>query len=147
MLSEVKRFIRYEALIDRVPFSGCWIWLGPLTHDGYARVSVNGRKVGLHRFMFQKYVGHIPMGMQLDHVCNISCCVNPSHLRICTCKENVLRGNTISGNNFRKDVCKRGHPFDENNTYRMKGGGRACKACGRIKSLTWYHRNKTCHTK
>lgn len=37
----------------------------------------------------------------------------------------------------RKTRCKRGHPFDEANTYIRTGGKRGCRACNRAKALRY----------
>ena len=38
--------------------------------------------------------------------------------------------------------CKRGHPFDEANTYISPSGGQRCRTCKRVSSLARYHRTK-----
>jgi hypothetical protein len=70
-------------------------------------------------------VGPIPRPLQIDHICNVKCCVNPDHLRMVTHRFNTLRANTISGINSRKSHCPRGHPYD---TLR-KNGWRRCSIC------------------
>lgn len=41
-----------------------------------------------HRVMYEKYFGSIPEGQQIDHICMERSCVNPSHLRLATTKQN-----------------------------------------------------------
>lgn len=115
---------RTKTLQDRVidyfipePFSGCWLWVGPLTKKGYGR----------HRLSYQAFKGEIPIGMQLDHKCRVRCCVNPDHLEPVTLVENVKRGQ--SGSFHRnKTECPAGHPYDESNTGKANGE-RYCKEC------------------
>lgn len=72
----------------------CWLSESNLTHDGYARVWVDGEYNYAHRYSFTLLVGPIPEGMQLDHTCFVHNCVRPEHLRIVTDKQNQehLRG-------------------------------------------------------
>lgn len=68
------------------PNSGCWLWLGMVNHDGYAMLT--GRKRA-HRVMYEREVGPIPKGLQLDHLCFVRSCVNPAHLKLATSEENL----------------------------------------------------------
>lgn len=84
---------------------GCWSWLGWHASNGYARVTVDGRRLGVHRLMYEAYVGEIPAGDTLDHLCRNRGCVNPSHLEPVSNRENILRGVVPSAN---RTVCKNG---------------------------------------
>jgi hypothetical protein len=52
-----------------------------------------------------------------------------------TCRENLLRGETLAAANSAKTHCKYGHPFNEKNTriwIRPSGGrSRICRICER----------------
>mgnify|MGYP001593407743 CR=1 FL=1 len=72
--------------------NGCWIWNGKPASTGYGKTWVKGKTVNAHRYMFEKTKGQIPAGFQLDHLCRIPLCVNPSHLEIVTPAENTRRG-------------------------------------------------------
>jgi hypothetical protein len=43
--------------------------------------------------------------------------------------QNVLRGEGPSARHARQTHCKRGHPFDQRNTYVTPQGWRACRTC------------------
>ncbi|MBA2671549.1 MAG: HNH endonuclease [Gemmatimonadetes bacterium] len=49
------------------------------------------RVVRAHRYYFEKSVGPIPKGYELDHTCGRRCCVNPSHLEAVTRCEHAQR--------------------------------------------------------
>lgn len=68
---------------------GCWYWLG-YTVKGYGVVRFDGKDVMAHRFFWGLEHGEIPDGMYLDHLCRNPRCVNPSHLRLATPRENTL---------------------------------------------------------
>ena len=76
---------------------GCWIYRGPLTHDGYARCTVLGERVYAHRAAYEFAVGPIPQGLDIDHLCRRRNCVHPLHLEPVTRKENLERGHGRPG--------------------------------------------------
>jgi len=79
------------------PNSGCWLWNGSMTNNGYGLASVGGspgkaRNIVAHRAVWFIMRGDVPDGLVLDHLCRNRGCVNPDHLEIVTQKENVARG-------------------------------------------------------
>jgi hypothetical protein len=78
---------RIEAKIARVPFSGCWIWLG--AGDRYGSLWAGGRIQRAHRVLFELAGGSIPEGRELMHTCDVGVCVNPSHLVVGTHLDNM----------------------------------------------------------
>lgn len=113
----------------------CWLWTGVLNHSGYAEVDQRGRYLGMaHRISYEMHVGPIPDGLTLDHLCRVRHCINPAHLEPVTRGENSLRGVGWAGQHARQEACKRGHPFDEQNTYRWRTG-RICRECRRLYNL------------
>jgi hypothetical protein len=120
---------RVEARINRESNPPCWMWSG--TSDGYGLIVPPGadRARNAHRVVYELYVGPIPDGFHLDHLCRTPHCVNPDHLEPVTPRENYLRGISPAAENARKTECVWGHPFDEENTYVAKNGSRKCKEC------------------
>lgn len=122
---------RIERCIERIPESGCWIWMGALTNNGYGRAKRNGKTVVAHRVVHEALAGNIDEGMTLDHLCRVRCCVNPAHMEVVTPRVNVLRGETVTAKNAAKTHCKRGHPLEGDNLFVRKDGRRRCRACER----------------
>lgn len=119
----------------QVGISGCWLWTAARGRKGYARFGVNRKIYQAYRWSYEHFIGPIQEGLQLDHFCRAHHCVNPNHLEPVTCKENLLRGDTIQAHNAQKTHCVNGHPFDEKNTLHCKINGRVCRKCRRIRRL------------
>lgn len=80
-----ERFWAYTEKTDT-----CWQWMGARNSSGYGSfVPVKGEKWTAHRYAYTVTVGPIPDGMVLDHQCFNKSCVNPSHLTLCTQKQNL----------------------------------------------------------
>ncbi|WP_425061836.1 HNH endonuclease signature motif containing protein [Roseovarius confluentis] len=74
--------------------SGCWEYTGKLTPKGYAHVkSDDGKMRFAHRIVFEAYIGPVPEGKEVDHLCRNRSCCNPDHLEAVTHQENCRRGN------------------------------------------------------
>lgn len=130
------------ARIEKTP-TGCWLWTGVTGSDGYGRRKFKGAKPVVHRVAYELFIGPIPPGMQIDHVChnNSGCalnrecphrrCINPDHLEAVTGRENSLRTpNTLNAINAAKTHCRRGHAYTPANTGSY-GPSRVCRACHR----------------
>lgn len=131
MASNVRRdpHERFLELVGRSP-NGHWVWAGVLS-NGYGNFWDGQRKVPAHRWAYEHWVGPIPEGMQIDHLCRIRQCVNPEHLEPVTPRENVLRSDSPPGLSHRTGKCKHGHEMTPENTSYTKSGSRQCKTCRR----------------
>lgn len=63
------------------PNSGCWLWTASSDQDGYGKTRWHGVQVRAHRLSFEAFTGIDPGPLFVCHSCDVSCCVNPSHLR------------------------------------------------------------------
>lgn len=114
---------------------GCWLW--PTTAgNGYGVIT--NRKCGTfyaHRVVAE-WFGRTPPDSerwQIDHLCMVRNCVNPSHLEFVTPAVNRQRAIVQ-----RKTTCKRGHPWIAENIYlRPDTGRRQCLICRRADWHKW----------
>lgn len=134
-----------ERLIARrcITDTGCWLWTGRLTKAGYGQISVKNRQQQVHRVAYEAWVGAIPDGLTIDHLCRIRNCFNFAHLEPVSQKTNTLRGQTITARNLAKTHCPQGHEYATENTYRTTGGGRRCRQCQREHHTKWKQRKSS----
>ncbi len=62
--------------------------------NGYVSVGNGKRHVVIkgHRKSYEFFIGPIPVGLDLDHLCRTRACYNPAHLEPVTRSENIRRG-------------------------------------------------------
>ena len=108
----------------------CINWTKYISKSGYGDVRINGKTYRVHRVEWEKVMGKIPNGFQIDHLCRNRACVKIDHMELVTNKENLRRGNGICALNSRKSFCIKGHPYSEKNTYQNRRG-RVCRTCMR----------------
>ena len=105
----------------------CWRWTGS-TSNGYGYVFNLGRLHPAHRVSYLVFSGHFDQDLQIDHLCRVRCCVNPSHLEAVTQKENIRRSPASIANSS-KTHCLKGHPYSGENLVTPKSGQRSCRIC------------------
>jgi len=132
----------FENMYIPEPMSGCWLWLGPLVSQRsfrqYGRVCwYSGpdqpRQRLAHVKSYELYVGKIPEGKVLDHICRNTFCVNPEHLEPVTQWVNMQRSKAAA-----KTHCVRGHPYSDGMEIYIRNDKhgkqyRRCLTCYRLK--------------
>lgn len=116
----------------------CWLWVGQLNANGYGvfKTGGPGSATGAHRVAYELMVDNIPEGLQIDHLCRTTSCVNPWHLEPVTAQVNVARSTAGSAARARQQAkthCPKGHEYTEANVLVKKtnygGTSRGCRAC------------------
>ena len=70
---------RFEKFILPEPNSGCWLWFGACSSEGYGSFCFLGKTEPAHRVSWILYRGEIPLGAFVLHRCDTPPCVNPAH--------------------------------------------------------------------
>ena len=119
---------RFWEKVDKT--DGCWLWLGAIatrsTGTGSGKFKVRpGELMLAHRWAYEQTVGPIPVGLELDHLCNVPRCVRPDHLEPVDRQTNQQRYGDLTTH------CPQGHEYTAVNTYtRTKSNGRRqCRTC------------------
>lgn len=135
---DLRPYTRQKIAVDAK--TRCWNWIGIIEKNGYGRVRHNGRSCWAHRVIYEMFRGPIPLGLELDHLCRNTRCVNPDHLEPVT---RLINARRASNGRALKMHCKHGHPYNESNTEIVLDAGgkfrqRICKTCKR----SWNRANK-----
>lgn len=144
-------FERFCAMVEVDLTTGCWLWTGSLTDQGYGNKFLSDSHLGgiaPHIWAWIWWFGQRPLGenghpLPLDHTCHTNdhacpggrtCvhrrCVNPFHLEPVTTLENVRRSRAAT-----KDCCLRDHPLSGTNLRINRDGSRGCRECARQHAL------------
>ena len=109
----------------------CWRWLGAHSQpSGRPVVGING--MGgidyVYRIQYRRYVGEIPDGMTIDHLCMNGWCCRPDHLQLATHSDNAKAWNAA------RTHCDKGHEMTPENSYRRPdrpnaAGPGLCREC------------------
>lgn len=125
-MANTKRTPVEDRFWPKVEVTGfCWNWTAG-TVKGYGVIGLGGKQgkqVYSHRWAYEHLVGQIPEGLEIDHLCRNTRCVNPDHHDLVTRAENTRRAHRIRG---LSGLCKYGHILDY---VRKDGTGRQCSTC------------------
>lgn len=143
-LERFELLVNKEGPVKKHELGPCWIWTGKPDLRGYGRIANDAGTYDMaHRWAYKQFVGPIPEGLVLDHLCVNPPCVNPAHLEPVTHRVNILdRGVTNAAHiNAEKTHCIKGHEFSPENTYMVfvtgRGETRLCKICQRERSARY----------
>ena len=116
--------------------NGCWEWRAFKSPEGYGKFKVLGESLA-HRVSFRVHKGlSLTEEECVLHKCDNPPCINPDHLfkgsKADNNKDRAQKGRTVIFNSL-KTHCKRGHVFDEKNTFIRKNGSRLCRMCEHLR--------------
>lgn len=129
--------------------SGCLAWTGGRNPKGYGQTHAprNGGKQAtllVHRVVWIKERGPIPLGLVLDHDgpngCHNRACAEPGHLQVVTSRHNtIVTGTGPAAQNALKVTCPAGHSLSGSNLVPSRAAGqRSCLKCDREHSRETY---------
>lgn len=113
------RFFKHVTEVE----DGCWLYSPIDPETGYGRFADDKRKYMAHRWSYEHFRAEIPEGLEIDHLCSNTACVNPWHLEPVTSQVNSERG---VGS---RATCINNHPYDASNTEVHARGHRQCRTC------------------
>lgn len=134
-----ERFFR--AMI--VEKGGCWVWIGKTDKNGYGRFFADGHQIMAHRWAYKQWIGPVSDDKHLDHFyCENPPCVNPSHVRSVTPRENTLRSLSPAAINLAKTHCPQGHLYEGDNLIWQNSKGKISRVCKTCSYARWSKRWK-----
>lgn len=81
---------------------------GWLENTGYYRFEYKGKKVLIHRFIYECLIGDIPDGFQIDHINGVRTDNSIGNLRLVTQQQNLcnMKGTGVSKDKKKFAVCR-----------------------------------------
>jgi hypothetical protein len=126
------KIISQASLMERVAVarSGCWIWEGTRSKEGYGVLRTKSGQRSAQRLFWESFVGLIPDGYQVRSrkltICAGKACCNPAHHR--------LQGPVVE---TELTACKQGHLLTPDNVVIENRNGRPFKRCRICRREAW----------
>ena len=117
-------------------YQTCWEWTGS-NNGKYGTYCIYEGMWLAHRFAYELMVAEIPGGLQIDHLCRNTICVNPWHLEPVTSSVNLKRSSLGQVNKARGAAlthCVNGHE---------RIGTRPCRQCDRDRGAKYRDRKRS----
>jgi hypothetical protein len=122
---------------ERNEATGCLVWQGAL-YDGYAYGRLpGGPSTRIARALYNRAFGPLGRDVAVRQACGNRACCELTHMVTGSKGEAVLAGRGACAVNARKRSCKRGHSFDDANTYVDPAGRRRCRTCKQAMESAW----------
>lgn len=95
---------RLELHSQPEPNTGCRLWTGAQSGScgKYGHLKVRGKFRKAHRLAWENENGSIPEGMEVDHACDQTLCIEVAHLRLLTPYDNKMRSNGMGARYARR---------------------------------------------
>lgn len=98
-----KRIVKH---FNKAGEDDCWEWTGAHIRKGYGMIrDANMENRLAHRVMYELFVGPIPEGMNICHICDNPKCVNPNHLYAATQSQNIQDAYSRNRMFYKQDKC------------------------------------------
>lgn len=117
-IEDWRDLVRDRVKIDE---NGCWRWQRGKNPSGRGmwNIRLESPFCSAHRASYRIFKGEIPIGLEIDHLCEVVDCVNPDHLEAVTGVENRRR--------TRSQFCQENHFGPESRS----GLQNTCQICAR----------------
>lgn len=77
----------------------CLLWSGAIDRNGYGILNLNGRAQRVHRLSYTESVGPIEDRLEINHLCGVRSCLEPTHLEPVTAHGNGIYRTVLNSNN------------------------------------------------
>lgn len=115
--------IKHKVVVDQD--TGCHTWTGGTNASGHGVIMVKGKRMYVHRIVYQLTYGRLWTNHDVRHKCHNPACVNPKHLQCLTRREHA--NEHVMPDSLAPAMCKRGHAGHYNKNTQGKWTCSRCK--------------------